>query len=78
MKNINQKIKNNQNLYPNLLSNTSLNKSNKKNKRRSSKNLFAVHNFNIKINLKIPTNNKYKNSLPPLPYTTILNYFNYL
>lgn len=78
MGNIDQKIDSDQNLYPNLLSSTSLDKSDKGDKRRSSEDLFAVHDFNIEIDLEMPASSEYRSYLPPLPYTTVLNYFDCL
>lgn len=78
MGNIDQKMESDQNLYPNLLSSTSLDKSDKGDKRRSSEDLFAVHDFNIEIDLEMPASSEYRGSLPPLPYTTVLNYFDCL
>lgn len=46
-----------QNQYPNLLSSTSLDKSDKGDRRRSSEDLFAVHDFNIEIDLDVPASN---------------------
>uniref|UniRef100_K1R2H8 RNA polymerase-associated protein RTF1-like protein n=1 Tax=Magallana gigas TaxID=29159 RepID=K1R2H8_MAGGI len=57
MGNIDQKMESDQNLYPNLLSSTSLDKSDKGDKRRSSEDLFAVHDFNIEIDLEMPASN---------------------
>lgn len=78
MGNIDQKMESDQNLYPNLLSSTSLDKSDKGDKRRSSEDLFAVHDFNIEIDLEMPASSEYRGSIPPLPYTTVLNYFDCL
>lgn len=76
MGNLDQKMESDQNLYPNLLSSTSLDKSDKGDKRRSSEDLFAVHDFNIEIDLEMPASSEYRGSLPP--YTTVLNYFDCL
>lgn len=78
MGNIDQKMESDQNLYPNLLSSSSLDKSDKGDKRRSSEDLFAVHDFNIEIDLEMPASSEYRGSLPPRPYTTVLNYFDCL
>lgn len=57
MGNIDQKMEtSDQNQYPNLLSSTSLDKSDKGG-RRSSEDLFAVHDFNIEIDLDVPASN---------------------
>lgn len=57
MGNLDPKMESDQNLYPNLLSSTSLDKSDKGDKRRSSEDLFAVHDFNIEIDLEMPASN---------------------
>lgn len=58
MGNIDQKMEtSDQNQYPNLLSSTSLDKSDKGDRRRSSEDLFAVHDFNIEIDLDVPASN---------------------
>lgn len=78
MGNIDQKMEtSDQNQYPNLLSSTSLDKSDKGG-RRSSEDLFAVHDFNIEIDLDVPASSEYRGSLPPHSYTTVLNYFDCL
>ena len=47
-----------QNQYPTLLSSTSPDKPDKG--RRSSEDLFAVHDFNIEIDLDVPAGSEYR------------------
>ena len=47
-----------QNQYPSLLSSTSPDKPDKG--RRSSEDLFAVHDFNIEIDLDVPAGSEYR------------------